>query len=235
MISFGRLILIVSLISGTTYAQTRLETKLIYEDYFAKLDKAFWKKSFHTFDNNLAQFSGKNIKVNDGRLILSITPTSLKGKRFSGAEIRSKESFRYGRFVARLKPANGEGVVSAFFLYDTRGKTHEEIDIEFTGKNTNLIHFNKWVKETESPFSSHLNFDASNTYHEYSILWTPDYICWEIDGKEVYKTSKDIPRRRMKLMFNIWASKSNEWAGKLNPAVLPASMEIDYIKIYSLY
>ncbi|WP_207421933.1 family 16 glycosylhydrolase [Desertivirga brevis] len=215
------------------YAQGMVSDQLYFEDYFETFDKQHWTKASHTFENNLAYFSGRNLFARDGRLHLKLTSVARKGKQYSGAEIRTRKGFKYGKFVARLKPAKGSGIISGFFLYDTKGRAHEEIDIEFTGKETNLIHFNHWVNKTESPFSVQLDFDAANSYHEYSILWLPDYICWEIDGKEVYRTNTNIPHSEMKLMFNIWASKTNSWTGALDESSLPATIEIDYIKIYS--
>jgi endo-1,3-1,4-beta-glycanase ExoK len=215
------------------YAQVMIDNQIKFEDYFETVNKQHWRKASHTFENNLAYFSGRNLFAKDGRLQLKLTPVARKGKLYSGAEIRTRTSFKYGKFIARLKPAKGDGIISGFFLYDTKGRTHEEIDIEFTGKDSNLIHFNHWANQKESPSSLMLNFNAANSYHEYSISWLPDYICWEIDGKEVYRTTINIPHSEMKLMFNIWASRSNNWAGIFAASNLPATLEIDYIKIYS--
>ncbi|WP_207533726.1 family 16 glycosylhydrolase [Desertivirga arenae] len=235
MIPGWRLLLLAPaiLLFNEIYGQEMMNDQVKFEDYFETLSKQHWTKASHTFENNLAYFSGRNLSVKDGRLYLMLVQEARKGKPYSGAEIRSRQSFRYGKFIARIKPATGEGIISSFFLYDTKGKAHEEIDIEFTGKDKNLVHFNHWVNGRENPAHFNLNFDASNSYHEYSILWLPDYICWEIDGKEVYRTTKNIPQSEMRLMFNIWASKTNNWAGSFDKAHLPATLEIDYIKVYS--
>ena len=35
-----------------------------------------------------------------------------------GAELRTRERVLYGKFEARYKPAQGEGLVSSFFVYN---------------------------------------------------------------------------------------------------------------------
>ncbi len=207
---------------------------LRYEHNFDIVNNMFWAPSGHTFDNNLAEFSDENVKIEDNALNLYLKESG-KGQRFfKAAEIRTRRTFKYGKFVARLMAAKGSGVISSFFLYDTWGKKNQEIDIEFTGKNPSSITFNNWIDGKSNSKSIDLPFDATEGFHEYAITWKKNEIIWEADGKELYRTRENVPTQQMSLMANIWPSKSNDWAGKLNPEILPQKMKIDYIKIYSL-
>ena len=43
----------------------------------------------------------------------------LKAQNYRGAELRTKADFLYGKFEVRFKPAQGDGLVSSFFFYNT--------------------------------------------------------------------------------------------------------------------
>ena len=52
------------------------------------------------------------------QLIILITIYGfVDAQEYLGAELRTKESFLYGRFEARFKSAQGDGLVSSFFTY----------------------------------------------------------------------------------------------------------------------
>ena len=63
---------------------------------------------------------------------------------YRGGELRTDQSFQYGRFETRMKAAPGSGVVNSFFLYrdywaeGLNGSEHwNEIDIELLGRYDN--------------------------------------------------------------------------------------------------
>jgi hypothetical protein len=100
-----------------------------------------------------------------------------KNKLFYGAEIVSKKTFTYGKFVARMKPAHVRGTVSAFFLFSAG--SNEEFDVEILGGGEMIvpvIHPCGVFKEIK------LNPTLLDTFHDYSIEWTPHSVRWLIDG-----------------------------------------------------
>ena len=82
---------------------------------------------------------------------------------YRGGELRTDDTFRYGRFETRMKAAPGSGLVNSFFLYrdywdeGLDGAQHwNEIDIEILGQynnrvETNLIIQNQWDLPDHSP------------------------------------------------------------------------------------
>ena len=68
------------------------------------------------------------------------------GQQYFGGELRTKDSFLYGRFEARLKSAQGDGLVSSFFTYQDElingGHIWNEIDIELLGRFPNVVDMN---------------------------------------------------------------------------------------------
>ena len=121
---------------------------------------------------------------------------------FYGAELTGKEQFKYGRFEARMKMAATSGSVSSMFLnYDLSWKKDiepwNEIDIEILGKAPNSWQSNILTREADPSISGltsseqihEFGFDATNEFHLYAIIWTPDYVAWEIDSVEVRRVS----------------------------------------------
>jgi endo-1,3-1,4-beta-glycanase ExoK len=105
-------------------------------------------------------------------------------------------TYGYGRYETIMRPAKGSGLVSAFFTYTGPyfGKPHDEIDIEFVGKDTSIVELNYFHKgKTGSSARIKLPFDASEQDHLYAFDWKPEGISWYVDGKLIYQTPVNDP------------------------------------------
>lgn len=164
-------------------------------------------------------------------LVMHLNHKPSMDKQFGGAEIRTKKSYKYGKFSATIKAPKGSGIVSAFFLYNGAKKKYNEIDFEFLGRDDKVIHTNHWVSNTDNGKDFPLKNSFEEAYHDYSIEWRKDFIAWSVDGQEVYRTEKDIPKVPMQLVLNIWISKYEDWAGKFYPDVLPQKLRVKTVTI----
>lgn len=181
---------------------------------------------------------------------------------YYGAELSGRDQFKYGRFEARMKMVSIPGSVSSMFLYyDDSWKKGEipwnEIDIEVLGKGgtswqSNII-TREGVETIKSNTSSEeihpFGFDATEDFHLYAMIWTPEYVAWEIDSVEVRRDSIGLSRgthadadqvafltEEQSLRFNLWASKSAAWVGKFTGDELaagPQTQWIDYVRVYA--
>ena len=145
---------------------------------------------------------------------------------FVGAEYRSREKYSYGFYSVKMKAARGDGIISSFFTYT--GRPWDEIDIEFLGDDTTRVQFNYYTRGVgHHEYIYDLGFDASEDFHEYAFDWQQDSITWYVDGRAVYRATKNIPTTAGQIMVNIWnvADESADWAGKFNPDSLPVSAE----------
>lgn len=163
-------------------------------------------------------------------------------KPYKGAEIYSKQTYKYGRYEMRMKIAKGSGVVSSFFTYKPGsevGNTFwEEIDIEIFGKNnatqwqSNVIMgSNRPTSKTEGLHT--MPYSLGDGYHTYVLEWTPNYIAWYVDGTQVrrmnggqFVNSMTNPQG---IRFNIWAANVVEWVGSWNDGILPVYQFVNYI------
>lgn len=165
-------------------------------------------------------------------------------KKYKGAEIYSTKSWKYGKIEVRMRMAKGSGILSTFFTYkdgsEIAGTFWEEIDIEVFGKNnaqsfqSNIISNNpKKTSEQVHNFAYSLGDD----YHTYTLEWTPNYVAWYLDGKELRKTvdgqAKELTSSES-FRFNLWAANITSWVGNFDTGALPAYQFINWIK-YSTY
>ena len=162
------------------------------------------------------------------------------GQLYRGAELRTHESYLYGKFEARYKPAQGEGLVSSFFTYndDNPNTPWSEIDIEILGVYDHVVDFNTITWGQKSHIRQHyVPFNPHEDFHIYGFEWTPEYVAWFIDGDEVYRQSGehiDSIHYSQKIMMNIWNPVYEDWVGSWNPEILPRFSYYDYVS-YSAY
>ncbi len=167
-------------------------------------------------------------------------------KDYRGAELYSKEVVKYGRFDIRMRTISGSGTVSSFFLYydeSWRGSPEpwREVDIEVLGKSENVFQSNLITGNAANKTTSeeiHTFQKLSESYHTYTVEWTPNYIAFYFDDKEVRRTTgsqiTECQDKEMSYRFNLWISSEPAWVGQFNPSILPVYQYINWMK-YSKY
>ena len=173
-------------------------------------------------------------------IIIFSAQTNILSKDFKGAEYRTKLSYTYGRFEARIKSSYREGMLSSFFTYYDGGGgigNWNEIDIEIMGRYFDNAQFNT-ITPNQTNHVAHKPMQTSphQEYHTYAFEWTPEYVAWFIDGVEVLKqTGAHIQTLTLpqKIMMNIWNPAYESWAGILIPESLPAFAYYDWVSYYA--
>jgi beta-glucanase (GH16 family) len=177
-------------------------------------------------------------------LLIFVCNALLSAKDFKGAEYRTIEAYKYGRFEVNYKTANREGVLASFFTYFDGTPTDpwaaskwNEIDLEILGRYENDIQFNTITPQQQNHVRHQfVNFNPHLDYHTYAFEWTPDYVAWFVDGIEVYRqTGAHIQtlNKAQKIMMNIWNPTYPTWVGGWNPEILPAFAFYDWVSCYS--
>ena len=182
-----------------------------------------------------------NVTFDNGVAALSISEMTEKEKNgdgedcqaeYYGGEIRTSEYYGYGDYEVSMKTSSVPGTASTFFVctgpYDVNYETkepnpHDEIDIEFLGKDPTIVQFNYFVNGKGGHEHIHkLGFDSSKGFHTYGFRWTSEYIVWFVDGEPVYKVKASaknpLPSTPGRILTNYWTGtdKTYNWMGKFN-------------------
>jgi len=176
-----------------------------------------------------AVWTNDNITYSDGKMKLSIQDKEAEADGVTyphtAGEARTHKLYGYGDYEVRMKPTNVVGSVSTFFTYTDKWNKvngvenkHDEIDIEFLGKDTTKVQFNYFVGGQGGHEHMHdLGFDASQGFHNYGFRWAEKSITWFVDGQPVYQVNKDnpaeLPSQNGRMMASYWPSSLASWSG----------------------
>lgn len=212
--------------------------------------KCGWDKNHHHFHNNALVLDLKKEQFND--------PGSKSGNwasyPFTSAEFRSHNFFGAGCYTVCMKPARDSGVSSSFYAhsgeYDVPAGFHDpnplhnEIDVEFIGKNTwgfQSNFFSRYFDKNANSGSGNegwhdLDFDTAAGFHKYSFKWTTSGIVWWVDGVQVRNVwgGNGVPSPNyspMRVVGNIWPvnEQAQEWAGPLSPSMTYSNAKYKWI------
>jgi len=201
-----------------------------------------------TFAGSGASALGLNpFSVNNGVLTITAAQTpaadqaALWNEPYTSGLITTSGTFAqtYGYFEMRAEIPAGQGTFPAFWLLPQDGSYSGEIDVmeNVNGGDQvwNHIHY------VPSPGSAQLSqgFETSvpnltTGFHTFGVLWTPQTITWYIDGAAVSSTATPAVMNKPMYMLADYAV-GGSWAGAPDPnAIAATSMQIDYIRAYSL-
>lgn len=181
-------------------------------------------------------WNANQISFANGQMVIALE--TVNGQLQSG-EYRTNEQYGYGYYESRIKASGTAGTINGFFTYTgpSEGTQHDEIDIEIKGDDPTKIQFNYWTDGIEHPTVFNLGFDASDAFHTYGFLWSPDKIEWYIDGKLIH--SEDgargvLPTLPGKLIANLWGtSGAGAWSSDYTSVNGNAHMFVDSVRYYS--
>lgn len=206
--------------------------------------------------NNESQFytkDSKNVRVENGTLIIEAHQDSLGGKPFTSARIvsRNKGDWTYGRIEVSAKLPRGKGTWPAIWMLSTDWSyggwpISGEIDImEHVGFNPGAVHgtlhsdkYNH-IKQTQQEGIIQVP-DCQDEFHLYAVDWSKDKIDFFVDG-DLYHTVIRNPEddhtgwpfdKRFHLIMNL--AVGGNWGGMqgIDNSIWPQRMEIDYVRVY---
>lgn len=248
--------------------ETNKNWNLVWEDNFDgdSLNLENWNYETHEpgwVNNELQEYtdSTDNIYVKDGELVLkAIKDETEDGVKYTSGKVttQNKRDYKYGRFEARLKVPEGQGLWPAFWMMPTDENLYGswprcgEIDImEVLGhepeKAYGTIHYGNPHREQQGTYILDGTTFADD-YHVFSVEWEPSEMRFYIDGN-LYHTVNDWYTKQegddektypapfdqpFYLQFNL--AVGGNWPG--NPDETTdfenAELKVDYVKVYQL-
>lgn len=177
----------------------------------------------------------------EGQAADPAAPPEKPPRRYSCAEIQTKQVYGYGTYEVRMRPAIGAGTVSAFFTYIgppiAKGKPHDEIDIEYLGKDTHEVQFNFFQDGKSAGGKLHqFGYNAASRMTDLAFVWQPDSIRWYVNGQFVFELrdtpEKPLPSEPSKIYLSLWSGQGRDmvaWLGAFDESVLPIEASYEHV------
>lgn len=199
----------------------------------------------------------ENARVEDGNLIIEARKNDM-GQEWTSARLttRGKVSFLYGKIEFRAKAPSKDGTWAAGWLLGDAYRDElswpycGEIDVlECVGSEINdetgtgINHASCHTRTYYFKEGTHITAvkevaDMTNTYHDYTIEWTPDGIKAFLDGEHYYTYDKtgdalEWPfSQPQNLILNL--AMGGGMGGAIDPSITSQQFIIDYVRVYAL-
>ena len=180
---------------------------LLFEDDFDIFDSSKWVYEIgnvRNYDTELQCYRSQNVSVENSCLVLTAKRETYGGKEWTSGSISGQtlQSFKYGRFEAKIKFPNMIGAFGAFWMVGSnfwkeyvdggRPTNHGviwpkcgEIDItETIPGNATTAQANMWTYTGSSMGTGRSANMVSSEWHIYAMEWTSEYIAIFLDGVE---------------------------------------------------
>lgn len=156
----------------------------------------------------------------------------------------NKFSQEYGMFEMSAELPAGQGLWSGFWLLNAADTGPPEIDIfENFGNNSNRLYMTDHYDPNNTDNFVQGIYNGANYstgFHLYSLVWTPSTLSWYVDNQLAYtvsNTSKNpivSPADPMSVLLSLSVGGADSSPGPPNAnTVFPASMIIDYVRVYT--
>lgn len=222
-------------------------------NYSGEPDPNKWGNEIGYIRNNELQYytnREENQIVRNGNLEIIAHKESYNGYNYTSASLNTKNKFsvQYGRIEARLKLPKGQGIWTAFWTLginiDEIGWPQcGEIDImEYLNNLDYVVGTAHWAGQNNNHTQDqgfYNNIDPTQ-WHVYSIIWDETSITWLVDGniyhqKNINNNVNDIEELHGPQYILLNVAVGGDWPGSPNlSTVFPATMFIDYVRVYDL-
>lgn len=263
-----RYALVGALAAALSSFPARAGWRMVFEDRFdgTGLDRSRWATRYIYDDERLDHLNDEvqryrdadNHRVKGGTLSLIARADPAGG--YQSGMIRSRRTFLYGYFEARVRLPRGRGIWPAFWLNPDRARDGSlewppEIDIfEYavngvedtesmlhSGVHEAVVQPATWhfvdpaFERASGTFRSEGRLNAG--WHVFGLLWQPDRIVVTIDGRRLYDRSfrwlnrKGAVAAPAHVLLNF--AVGGKWAGRhgIDRAAFPQALEIDYVRV----
>jgi beta-glucanase (GH16 family) len=198
-------------------------------------------------NNEQQYYRSQNASVSNGNLVITARRESYGGANYTSARMttQNKRTFTYGRMEARIRLPLGQGLWPAFWMLGSNISSVGwprcgEIDImEHVNTATNVHGTIHWDANGYAQYGGNVNTTPSN-YHVYSVEWNNSAIKWFVDGVKYHEANilnniNSTEEFHRPFFFILNLAVGGNWPGQtIDNSKLPASMYVDYVRVYQL-
>ena len=241
---YGVAAMVVALLASSAASETMADSPLrrtggSFEDRFETFDLTRWQRGDGWSNGTYmgCGWNARNLAVQDGRLMLSVTAQPSAGQRYSCAEYRTHRPYGHGSYSVNLKAVRADGVMTTVSHYTGPpfGDRWSEITFGIAGKDTTKLEIGYVVdgfgrRDTVID----LGFDAAKDFHTYGFEWTAEGIVWTVDGRPVHTVKggpDDLPQRPGRLYLQFWnGSGATPWLKPFNYSGRHLAAEVAWVR-----
>ncbi len=203
------------------------------------------EKQIYTSESKNAE-----IVTHEGQSVLAITALQENAGEYTSARLSSKGkvSVRFGRLEIRAKMPEGKGLWPAIWML---GGNIDQIDwpgcgeidiIEVLGDQpavgySTLHYTNSEQQKGEEQYTNQLTSGSfHDSFHTFSLDWTPESVTFGLDGKTVHSfpIESDMKEflREFYLLMNV--AVGGFWPGDPDGSTqFPQTMYVDYVRLFT--
>lgn len=227
----------------------------------AEIDLSKWEYEVNADgggNNELQYYTARsqNSSIKNGKLVITAVKEQYTGaggtRDFTSARLRTKYKgdWKYGRIDVYAKVPTGKGTWPAIWMLSTDWEyggwpESGEIDMmEHVGYDPNVIHGSVHTKAYNHVIGTQKTKtlkipNATTEFVKYSIDWSAEKIDFFIDDQKYFSFSNENNGwekwpfdKRFHLILNL--AVGGNWGGVqgIDPDAFPASMEVDYVRVY---
>ena len=207
--------------------------------------KPVWEDNFDAKDYDLKKnwsVSGQ-VRVVDGKLQLDVTPKDkagfwnscnartsqfTHGQGYFEASIRAVQTKNRGWTVFGIRNQKMEVVPSAslYFVFNGADRIEPVLNIVDEAGSHRL-----------APKEKVIAMDGGKSYKKfltYGLQWTATSYVWYVEGRQVHKLSRPIPKEPMYLEFYQHLPEGGLLKDFMNPKLGPEPMQVDWVKVFKI-
>lgn len=227
--------------------------QLVWSDEFdgTSLNTGKWNYENGNLNVNNEQqyYQTSNVSVSNGNLVITARKQSVGGKPYTSGRINTNGKFsqKYGRIEASIKLPAVQGLWPAFWMLGTNiGEPNVgwpkcgEIDImEHVNTGSTVLGTIHWFNTAYTYYGGNTTTSPTN-YHLYAVEWDAGSIRWYVDGVQFHTANilnningTDEFHKNFFIILNV-AVGGNLPGQNINDNALPASMLVDYVRVYNI-
>lgn len=207
--------------------------------------KPVWEDNFDAKELDKAKWVARGAaRVVDGKLQIEVTSKGSPGF-WSESNVNSSGKFSFGQgyFEASIRAVQSKN--RGWTVFGIRNQNMEKAPsaamyFVFTGADRIEPNLNI-VDETGShrlvPKEKVIAMDGGKSYKKfltYGLQWNATSYIWYVEGRQVHKLSRPIPKEPMYLEFYQHLPEGGLLKDFMNPKMGPEPMQIDWVKVFKI-
>ncbi len=196
-------------------------------------------------NNEQQYYQAANATVANGNLLITAKKQRVKANAYTSARIttKGKREFTYGKMEARIAVPMVQGLWPAFWML---GANISTVSWPACGETDIMEHINTenitygtihWDNNGHAQYGGS-TITTPGDFHIYSVEWDAASIRWYVDGVKFHEAnilnninSTEEFHKPFFLILNL--AVGGNWPGQtIDARKLPASMYVDYVRVY---